>query len=160
MRRPDHDTHRRGISHSEPVACGQHRDVRVLPGGERPQKAGAGGQGGEGAHVRVLRRPDGVDRVPSHQKGDDSGHVQKNDGQGDPHEIRVQHDHGGLRGRLQDHQVREALGEEAIRLPRPRRTPPSWCPPCRSCGRCRGPCRSSRRPCRRWRPIPPRPGRS
>ncbi len=160
MRRPDHDTHRRGVSDIEPVACGQHRDVRVLPGGERPQEAGAGGQGGERAHVRVLRRPDGVYRVPSHQEGDDAGHVQKDDGQGDSHEIRVQHHHGRVRRRLQDHQARKALGKEAIRLPRRRRTPRPWFLPCRSCGRCRGPSRSSPPPCRISRPTRRRPGRS
>lgn len=47
-------------------------------------------------------------------QGIDHGHVQKDDGACDPHQVRVQHDHGDPRGRVEVHHVREALEERLI----------------------------------------------
>ena len=63
----------------------------------------------DGREKELLRRPLGGDRLQRGPEGIHHRHVQTHDGQGHPHQIRIQHDNGRFRRCRQDNQ--ELSGE-------------------------------------------------
>lgn len=107
---------RREMSDPEPLPRHPYGALRVLRrDAYRAQKAGACGQEGEGTDVLILRGSPGCDRLPQGEAPQHDGHVQKDDGPRHPHEVRVQHDNGDLRGCGQVSEERETVEEGQVR---------------------------------------------